>query len=118
MRGGASARLPRPGNPTAPPGPGPAVPSRRVRTYPRYARISANAGRRRDGAFAEIRGIRGFLRTHRGGSFNNHLLVRSSVPSGENAWQVIFASVSDAAIGVESTVYAYAICAGATPVAP
>ncbi|HEX3737346.1 MAG TPA: hypothetical protein VHV53_07360 [Solirubrobacterales bacterium] len=53
-----------------------------------------------------------------GGSFNNHLLVRSSAPSGENAWQVIVATVSDAAVGTESTVYAYAICAGATLVAP
>ncbi|HEX4305079.1 MAG TPA: hypothetical protein VHZ54_03505 [Solirubrobacterales bacterium] len=53
-----------------------------------------------------------------GGSFNDHLLVRSSTPDGENAWQVIVATVNDAAVGVESTVYAYAICVGAAVVGP
>lgn len=53
-----------------------------------------------------------------GGSYNNHLLIRSSAPSGDNAWQLTVATVNDSAVGAESTVYAYAICAGATVVAP
>jgi hypothetical protein len=53
-----------------------------------------------------------------GGSFNNHLLVRSSAPNGDDGWQVIVATVSNAAVGVESTVYAYAICAGLAPPPP
>lgn len=50
-----------------------------------------------------------------GGSFNDHLLVRSSAPSGEEAWQVVLATVSDSAVGVESTVYGYATCAETHP---